>query len=1123
MRVAIDANSKLKTALAAGKDSEGKTVDFGGKMVTINSAAYGYENMVNSLVKMMNDTGTTPKDLIFVWDGVNSSAIRCAIDKNYKGNREERPPEYYHEYQALRNKIMQVFLDLGSCSCLQENTEADDVLAYLAENIEEDLIIESNDGDLAVLNGVNKYGAKIQVRANNELGINPFGEFDHKLITLYKALVGDKNDSIDGCVGFGIASFRAIFSTYKEDGMFELLQTIADNKIDSLHDLTGYRPMKLIWEQGTEVYKSYRLAKLYPEWVETGQRGLKWQAGLCKAECEDERLQKYAQKMTLVGSDNYDACLAFLQRQLQFTAQPTLDIETSAPPESDDWLAARGKPDAVDVLGQELTGFSITFGRNNQFTYYVMVDHKDSPNILMSQARRMIQLLEGCDIHNTSFEGSVLYQAKDEDGTLWRDHWKDNGYRGFIKNWDDTMFMASYVDENSLLGLKWRSENVLGYKQVSYEEVTQKQGWEDVVPAGGRIKKVVDVDEESGRRLVLKQYKMNELTGAEVFHYGADDTICTAALGNFYRLRMQLEHTWGPYRETEIDASYLHALSFVTGFPFSLEKMNELIAEDDKTYNKAYAILREYLISKGWAGTTPPVYTQEITVKQIKEAFTIVYGLEVPDEDTEDEEETTEAEDKPAEKHPFLSTRVRTPAKMATLAESLGYEEFGANLRGCLAGQHELFTNWVNTFFTGEPKFKISPKQMSHLMYEVMGLEVKVRNKATAKMKAEGRPGNPKTDALAIAYALASDASPEIKAVLEAIKLVQMVKTRRGLYYTKYPNFIHWKTGLIHYNHKQCSTNTRRGAGSDPNTGQMPKHPKIEGEAVRFRECVVPHKKNAVVASFDFDSQELRIIAEWSGDTNLVACYVGENKKGVHDLTGLGIFKTKHPECKDWTYEKFIEVREDKDHPLNKDVKTARVLGKKVNFTVEYLAQAPKVAMTLLITEEEAQDFIDAREEMFPEAGQWKKNVIEQAKSDGYVRTLDGAVRHLRDAFQSEDYYEVSKAERQAVNTDVQGSGAAQTKRAEGQMWRDGLFFDYDSKYYFPVHDECVASIVIEELPQFMVAMHRCMTRPFAKMKIPIESGLSFGPNFGQQVEIGFYPTPEAVAKGVAKVKEMMQ
>ena len=202
-------------------------------------------------------------------------------------------------------------------------------------------------------------------------------------------------------------------------------------------------------------------------------------------------------------------------------------------------------------------------------------------------------------------------------------------------------------------------------------------------------------------------------------------------------------------------------------------------------------------------------------------------------------------------------------------------------------------------------------------------------------------------------------------------------------------------------------------------------------------------------------------------------------------------------------------------------LKEYRTLGKKVAFTTEYGAQAPKLAETLIVSEEEAQGFIDAKEATFPHARAWKTSVEEEAKSKGHVRTKLGAVRHLADALMSDDRYEASKASRQAVNFCVQSSSAEMIKKAIGAMWRAGIRFKYDCRFLFPVHDELVFSCAKKDLLQFIPEVHELMVRSYADMRIPLESSISFGRSFGpeDQIEIGSLPTKEAIEHGLSFVR----
>lgn len=1173
-KLAFDMSSYIKTSMNAGTDSkDGIAVLFNDEVVTVPSAEYGYENVTNMMLHTLREVGLKPKDCILVFEGLSSKSKRLLMDPNYKGKRDKKPPEFYEQFARLREFVEQQWLGMGAISMCQDYAEADDTLAWLAQNTEEHLIIASRDSDLGVLNGTNQYQALVETWNDGLQGIAKIdGQpwvHPNKYITLYKALVGDSSDSVPGVKGFGPAKFQALAEKYGYDDLDELEGLLEAGNLGPLHELAEemdakgkkhtHPLIKMIIDFEADAKRCWKVVKMYPEWVNTMKHPLAVVAGKnsnAPADC-DERLKDFYSQEWLVTADNYDDTLAFFQEWVEKTDEVTFDIESSTPDESDEWLKAGGRENAVDQIGSILSGFSFTFGPNNEFTFYVSVDHAQTNNVAMSKARELIEVAIASGkkiiIHNTFFELVVLALQHDEDGTPWVKTWENLGARGFLPNALDTKMEASYVDENKKLGLKLRSKLHLGYEQTSYDETTLLTGKPEELPAGGRLIEVLErrpaaIEErvidgvvyespsaEDVPTLVTRRYKMRELTGEHVTAYGCDDTICTAALHNYFKLMMQLEHTWQVYLDTEIDAAYQHAKNYVDGAPFSLEKMRELEKIDNETFDRAWGTVRGYLMNHGWEGTVPPTYTAELTPKQIKEAYQIVVlgtstdGPEIEmdlsgeagDDDEEDmsgRKADTVGEDESEEtKDLFLATKVRTPAKLVALLRELGHETFAGMVEQCLAGEHEKFTAWVREHFSGEPIFKISNKQITHLLYEVMALPVRVRNKPTDIMRKEGKPGNPKGDALAIEYAL-REATDEQKEVLQGLKLMTMIKTRRSLYYSKYPYLIHWKTGRIHSSHNQCATNTRRASSSDPNSQQLPKHPKIAGEPARFRETIVPHKPGAVIVSMDFVAQELRVIADYSRDPNMVACYIGDNLKDMHALTGASVLQWRE-KSQDWSYPTFVAVLDNSNHPMYKKVKEHRNLGKKINFTTEFGAMAPKLAMTMLVTEAEAQVFIDAKEKNFPGVRKWKDATIAEAKKYGIVRTKGGAVRHLRDAFNSDQFWIKSKAERQSVNFKVQSSSAEMTKKAEGRMWQQGLFFDYDAICVGPVHDEIVASVMVDDrFQEFLEKMHWCMVQPYGGMFIPIESSISFGKSFGEQVELGSSPAPDVIAKGLKEV-----
>lgn len=1083
MRLAFDMSSVIWTCLQAGTDPEAVLVEHGNKTVRVNTRAYGYENVITKMTACLSKFDCAPKDCILVFEGMQSKKLRLQIDPTYKVNRGERPDQAYIEFQELRDQLESLWRSLGALAVTQNYVEGDDILGYLAANTEEDLTVVTGDGDLAVLNGVNAYGGHTQVYIGGALGENKYGPFPHRCITLYKALVGDASDNIKGCPGFGEKSWIKFYTEFDDYGCDQLMLLCEARSLEPLaEDAETNKFAKLIYDNREAVVRSYRLAKIYPEWVNTVNKPLVFKPGvtLPAPEVVDERLEHWYAKTYLVLSPKMEAAIKWAQPFISESDFVGLDIETSTPDESDDWLMTqKGKSDGdlgVDVIGSKLTGLSLTFGKNLQHTLYFPVDHADTLNCSSERLCEFIYSIgKPLIIQNAAgFELPVL-------GQEWEGFTKAKNLSKFLPKALDTRIEACYVNENIEHGLKQSSSFYLGYQQVDYKTVT-----------------TVQVGTDEAGEPIMQQKKMRELTAKHVLSYAADDAICCAALHNFYKLHMQLEHQWQVYLDTELDAMYLGAQAFLDGVPCSMKRLGEMADEDQAAFDKAWAVFRDYLISQGWEGTTPPVYGTDISASEAKEAYEIVTGRE-------------------------MDTKDRKLSKLAAYAVADGEELFAKMLEECASGAQGAakFTAWVQSKFSGEPLWKNSPQKKSKVLYEMLNLPVRLRNAATDIMRKAGiTEGNPKTDALAMAYAIKYDSPnmPEVAPVIHALQQMQVVLTRQGLYYKPYPGLVHWKTGRLHPNVRQSSTNTRRHTSAKPNVQQISKHPKADGETPKVREVIVPHKKNAVVVSFDFAAQELRVIADYSKDENMVNCFVGDNKRDMHSLTAVGIIQTWAKEYEGWSYEVFIEAL----HAGNKDAKEARTLGKKTNFTTEYGAMAPKLAETLLVSEEEAQKYIDAKEAAFPGVRVWKDAVEDEARRTGIVRTMGGAVRHLADAIMSEDRYESSKAYRQAVNFKVQSSSAEMTKQAHGEMWRQDIRNRFDCVFYFPVHDESVWSCAIEDLFEFIPAVHACMTRAYGGMTIPIESSISFGWSFGpaDQVEIGDKPTREAIQAGLDKIME---
>lgn len=1126
-RLIVDVSSVVKRCLYAGKDSEnGKTVEFNGKSVFVNSHHYGYDNSINSLVSALNDLGMVPMDMIMVVEAGASKILRQQIYRGYKANREEHPPESNHEFGLARDSVVTAFRNLGATVVSQPGVEGDDVIAWLVQNLDGDKVIFSSDGDMARLidSSVSLY------RDGQVVTSNPYGPFHTKHITLMKALVGD-GDEFKGAKGFGKKAWLDLLVNYG-DHLDTLETLIVEKRLDVLKDdIKDFPPFAKVVEHADHVYESYACAQLHPEWVNKLRTPLQWKSGIVLP-AEDYRLRRWGQQTRLVTADNYDQALAFLKSKVEQSPFVALDIETSTPEESDEWLERRGV-DKVDVFGSNLAGLSLTFGRNCQYTLYFCVDHRDTNNVTVDQVREAVAAVPKrlyTVVHNASFELSVLHNAWGKDHPEFGDH-------GFLPNVLDTAILSSYVDENKSQGLKNLSSGYCDYTQTTYEEVTTKSGLVGTLPAGGKVVKAWSDSGEADDAIEnyeSRQYKMNELTGAEVLSYGADDTICTAALFNFFRTIMETEKTWDVMLEVEQYPAYVCALAFVQGTKFSLQHMLEMEAEDKAEYERQWHVVREALIEYGWEGTKTPVFTT-LDAASIKQAVSII----LPEVE--------------------FKTAVRTPSKLAKLIEDLDHED-APLLAAQIEGENlDGINEWVARKYPGEPLFDVgSPKQMKEFLYTMMGLPVRIVNSPTEterrdkpllsaliyahkkvwagtldampteeELEARGFTipeeykgrvekmliAKARTDDTAVDFALAMDRLND--PVLKAFQAMKKCATRQSMFYNSYKHLQHWKDGKIHGQAGQTRTVTRRFAPSDPNLAQLPK----KGEGVKFRENFLPHHKDAVIVSIDFSGQELRQGAGQSMDSNMLACFVGDKLKDMHSMTASGAMEKKWGRKKldelisefgrdgDDEYDLFLRLRklvgdEHKD-AVAKLADDLRKVAKNVNFGAQYDAQAAKLAETIVIPVADAQTFLDAKYAMFPRFEAWKGEVKDEVKRLGYATTCMGARRHLRESLLSDNKWDVEKALRQGPNFKIQGSSAEQTKLAMARVWKSEVLFDYDVVFFAPIHDELVFSVHKDHAIPVIRAFHAAMTEPYGNLPVPFLGSISLGPNFGEQIEAG--------------------
>lgn len=334
-----------------------------------------------------------------------------------------------------------------------------------------------------------------------------------------------------------------------------------------------------------------------------------------------------------------------------------------------------------------------------------------------------------------------------------------------------------------------------------------------------------------------------------------------------------------------------------------------------------------------------------------------------------------------------------------------------------------------------------SPKQVGELLYDKLGLEGKKKTKS----------GNYSTDAESLEFL--RDKHPIAEKLLEYRKYQKLQST----YVQAIPKLINDKTGRIHTSFNQTGTSTGRLSSSEPNLQNIPIRDE-EGE--RIRRTVRAQKDGWTLISADYSQIELRVLAHLTKDETLVKAY-NENKD-IHAITASQIFGV------------------DLD-----DVTTdMRRIGKMVNFSLVYGASPYGLSQKLNISFKEAKQFIDRYFKLYKKVQENQENAIKIAKEKGYVETLYGRKRYVKNIRTGSH-----DIKRIAINTPIQGTAADIMKFAMIKVYNK--LPDY-AKMILQIHDEIVLEIPEDKTEEIKKILIENMENA-VKLDVPLKADVAIG------------------------------
>lgn len=275
MKLLVDTSSLLWQSLLAGEDKEyGRKVEHEGKQVHVNGWQFGMDCAVSHLNSVLEQLELRASDVIFVVEGQYSKSRRRAIYAGYKEERGTRPPEAYIEFGICKDKLIERYRKLGAQMVIQDGVEADDILAFLAQRIEGEVVILTRDGDMTTL-----IDGRVALFQNGRLTReNKYGPFPCKFVPVYKALIGD-GEEYKGAKGFGPKAFLDLLVWAGDAGLAALEGMMKRRTLHELEeDVAEFKPLRKVIDSAEHVYQSYECALLHDEWVNTERQPLRFEA-----------------------------------------------------------------------------------------------------------------------------------------------------------------------------------------------------------------------------------------------------------------------------------------------------------------------------------------------------------------------------------------------------------------------------------------------------------------------------------------------------------------------------------------------------------------------------------------------------------------------------------------------------------------------------------------------------------------------------------------------------------------------------------------------------------------------------------------------------------------------------
>ncbi|HMM11451.1 MAG TPA: DNA polymerase I [Bacteroidales bacterium] len=345
-----------------------------------------------------------------------------------------------------------------------------------------------------------------------------------------------------------------------------------------------------------------------------------------------------------------------------------------------------------------------------------------------------------------------------------------------------------------------------------------------------------------------------------------------------------------------------------------------------------------------------------------------------------------------------------------------------------------------------------SPRQLGEVLFEKLGLSTNAKKTKTGQ------------------YPTGEDVLSRLvheHPIVEKILAYRQLTKLKSTYVDALPALVNPRDGRIHTSYNQAVAATGRLSSNNPNLQNIP----IRTERGReIRKAFVPRGKNFTLLAADYSQIELRIIAHLSQDKGMIEAFA--SGYDIHSATASRVYGV----------------------PIEEVTKDMRRNAKTVNFGIIYGISSFGLSERLGIARGEASQIIASYFREYPGIKAYMNQQIDFARRHGYVETMLGRRRYLRDINAANSVVR-GFAERNAINAPIQGSSADMIKLAMISIHREISRMKLQSKMILQVHDELVFDAHLDEL-EILKPLVSTHMRDALPLSVPVVVDMNTGNNW---------------------------